>query len=279
MKMTEILLSCFLSGVFSFFIGLLFNKGFQWLKTGTVRRFLGKNSPKNIVLTYATLYPPTDENVFRHKQRKGGEVIREAYRVYPAVSEAEVRSIAYLNSFCSQNNIAIQIKSDEKTDSDFESDLISIGFACFKSFDIINNNLFFEKVNNDFFQIKGNNRPFRRNKKHPYGIIIRTTNDLGNTRIVCGGFNEWGTSGAVFCLCKKYKHIVESIHAYRWWFTRLNAIPDFLVITEGAIEMDEKSKIIEVWILNKNQMPVRVYPCDNSVTHNCEPVVEDESLS
>ena len=32
-------------------------------------------------------------------------------------------------------------------------------------------------------------------------------------------------------------------------------------------------------ILNKNQMPVRVYPCDNSVTHNSEPIVEDESQS
>lgn len=261
--------------IFSFLFGLGFDKIAKWIKAGSVRRYLGKNNPNELILTYAVLYPPESKKYFCHGTRENGTTILKQYRIYPAVSEAEIRSIAYLNSLCSQNNISVQIKSDEETDTDFESNLLSVGLACFKTFDTLTNNSFID-VEDDFFKIKGNDNPFYRNSHHPYGIILRTTSDLGKTRIVCGGFNEWGTSGAAYCLAKKYKQIIQSIRKFRGWFTRWSKIPDFLVITEGAVKMDEKSQIVEIWILNKNQIPMRVFPSDASITHKNEPITDDE---
>ena len=256
-----------ISGIIGFFTDLILRKFMDVVKKYPAKRCLGKNIPTEILLTYPALYPPVADYIFSHRPRVNKESIHKKYRIYPAVSEAELRSISYLTSLCQQNDISFQIQSDEKTDNDFESNLISIGFSCFKSFDTLENNSFVDVDDTQSIQIKGNDNPFCAKDNRQYGIILRITAKFGNTRIVCAGFNEWGTSGAAFCLATMYEQIIESIQKYRGCFKGVGKIPDFIAVTEGYTEMDQKSKILEIWILDKNQIPVRVFPNDNSKTH------------
>lgn len=176
------------------------------------------------------------------------------FRVFPIVSLAEVRSVSYLNSLLSSIDITPKILPDksETIEEDYSSNLISFGLSCTKSEEIINDNPFIEINKGTFmssgnFSIKGSNLSFQNSREHSYAIIIRKTLVERNTRIVCAGFDEWGTSGAAYCLAKQYNVIYDNmkkINGVKCFYK----IPDFLCIVDAVREYDERAKIVAIWI-------------------------------
>ena len=243
----------------------------DYYKKRKIKLILGGKDLNNMILTFPSFGvinlrkpPQNDEEALADAARiicffqipsQKKAISQTFFRVFPIVSLAEIRSISYLNSLLNNVNITPQIKPDfsEIVDEDNSNNLISFGLFCTKSMDIINDNPFIELKKPELFGVPGNftikglNISFQNSEEHSYAIIIRKTLVENNTRIVCAGFDEWGTSGAAYCLAKQHEIIYNSIKSV-YPFRCYREMPDFLCIIEAVREYDEKAQIHSVWI-------------------------------
>lgn len=180
------------------------------------------------------------------------------FRVFPNASIAEVRSISYLSSRLKCFNLSPDILPDydDRVDKNDTDNLISFGFECNKTKEIINNNPFVHSTNyGNAFLIKGHDASYNDSNNPNLGIILRKHYDNNNekdkdfSRVACAGFNEWGTSGAAYCLAHQFKKIIKEIKNSRSFFTNLfSPIPDFLCVIDTIPGHDGLVKIVSIWI-------------------------------
>ena len=242
-----------------------------------IRLLLGIKEHNIMILTFPSFGICCPE----HREQENNDILNEAsekrcffhltsnktlqhnFRVYPTVSLAEVRSIGYLNSILNIIGITPEIESDaqERKDKTFTYDMISLGFDCFKTMEILRNNPFFDKTSDYKFNIIGLNNMYTMKSDVNWGIIMRLHNDEDKIRIICAGFNEWGTSGAAFCLENKYNEILKKIRK-KYPLKSILKIPDFLCFILSHPETgDETADIMSIWMKD--------YKEDNKINKIC----------
>ncbi len=272
-------------------LAFIFNIKKMWgiiseaFKTRKFKLLLGIKKLDKIILTFpsfAIRCPNEINDVDMPKQAKEQrcychifdstmKAIGPGFRVLPSASIAEIRSISYLSARLKCFSLSPEILPDydDRVDKNDTDNLISFGFECNKTKNIVNGNPFINSTNyGAFFSINGHTSSYNESDNPNIGIILRKHYDNNNekdkdfARIACAGFNEWGTSGAAYCLAHQYKKIINGIKRNRSFFTNLfSPIPDFLCITDATPNHDAQVKIVSILIIDdktKNILEIKI---------------------
>jgi len=185
------------------------------------KRIFGKDSNENFHIVYGNmniLSPIFDSNgeIIKFPYYKPGKE-SHLFRGSSVVSLAEMRSAKYLSeSFGKFINFAPKLISDFEIREKLDISFCSLGgHNNFKTEDVLNSSenrfFYFDKVN--WICVKEDEKKrFCIKDNYDYGFIIKIIpkNFLNRVWIAVAGIGEWGTSGAVWFLSKKWNKMPKN---------------------------------------------------------------------
>jgi hypothetical protein len=186
------------------------------------RRVFGEDAFEgNMHLVYALLNPPKAVNTagepVKHifsKPGNGGGL----FSISEAVSVCEVRAVTYLaESVASNTRSWVALRSAKELGSRLDLSYISLGLMSNdKTVGLLRNdgNLFVAfKDDRIVSKLSGRTiiAPAPESQKIDYGMILKIHPTSARERnwICCGGYGEWGTSGAAWYLARRWRDICK----------------------------------------------------------------------
>jgi hypothetical protein len=172
----------------------------------------------NLHLIYALLNPPKAVNAsgaqVKHIFSKSGDE-SSRFSISEAVSVCEVRAVTYLaESVASNTGSWVALKSDKELGTKLDLSCISLGvLSNNKTIDLLHNDGNpFADFRDGRFVTKLTGRTIIAPSTDPkidYGMILKIHPASAPERnwICCGGYDEWGTSGAARYLAHRWRDI------------------------------------------------------------------------
>lgn len=191
------------------------DKAFAWIKSWKFRQVFGNDVTKEFHIIYI-LYVSPDRSIrfLKPKQTVPGRRPFGGINLTTINSCATTRALGCLvHMFGENSRTPPVILTDSDTDTDMDLSFVSIGGVTnFKTLDLLDNssNLFLD-IEDKSIVAKTSRLPLVtfRSGNYDYGFIIKIhpAENTHRTWICCGGFGEWGTSGAAWFLSKHWKKI------------------------------------------------------------------------
>lgn len=201
----------------------------------------------------------------KNKRQKGSP---EKTIVDNFVAESEVLAYRFIVNLLNSAKIEHKLESDFESNNNYwQGDILSLGLSNSESERILAANRLISVEKGDWI-IKGREEPIMPSDD-PYGMILRTTVN-GRTRLLCGGFNDFGTVGATRVFSEQNNKIIHILNKYYFTIDPFAFLPrpDFLIIVKGENNYSNNFGIVEVWTIGWWKEPVMLYrDKENSVLH------------
>ena len=250
-----------ISGLIATGIIVLYHYFCRHLQRRRIRHLIWRKCPP--AYSICVIYPVfVVENNYKllcfnkNKRQKGSS---EKTIVDNFVAESEILAYRFIVNLLNSAEIEHKLESDFESNNNYwQGDILSLGLSNSESERILAANRLISVENGDWI-IKGREEPIMPSDD-PYGIILRTTIN-GKTRLLCGGFNDFGTVGAARVFSEQNKKIIRILNKYYFkidpfaFFPR----PDFLVIVKGENNYSNNFGVFEVWTIGWWKEPVMLY--------------------
>jgi len=205
------------TGLVSFVLDLTkrFYKVLAWVRSWKFRQVFGNDVTKEFHIIHILYESPDKRIVFRKPKRKvTGRRAIPGTNLTTINSCATTRALGYIvHGLGANTRIPLLVRSDSEAETDMDLSFVSIGgITNFKTVDLIDNssNVFLD-FEGQSIVAKSSRLPLVTFKPgvYDYGFIIKIhpAENPHRTWICCGGFGEWGTSGATWYLSKRWKEI------------------------------------------------------------------------
>jgi len=232
-----------IGGVIVALLTLLVGQLIRCLRHWKFKRIFGNDVDCGLKLKYGPLIPsPLHPDFTRPdtKVKRPKQIVTNQTLVAP---DSNILATSHLASTIGRNaKMPPNIESDAKEDDIMDTSFVAIGFANYRTYDLIEDegNIFLNQTGTNIIS-KKSKLPFIINPKpdYDYGVIIKInpTCSQSQTWICCAGLGNWGTSGAAWYLAKHWKSI------WRWAGKK-----PFAIITETRNNSDDSTTFLHKFL-------------------------------
>lgn len=227
-----------------------------------IRHLIWKKCPPtyNICIIYPVFELENGDNqrlieMASHQQGSAKRTI-----VHSCIAESEMLAYRFIVNLLNSAKIEHKLESSSESKSNYlQGDILSLGLSNSESKQTLKTNRLVS-VKDKGWIIKGREESITPSVENSYGMILRTTINE-KTRLLCGGFNHFGTVGAARVFAEQHKTIIRILNKRYLKFDPLAFFPrpDFLVIVKGQNNYSNNFCIVEIWTTGWWNEPVMLY--------------------